>query len=41
MSYITLFIAAFISATLLPFSSEALFIYDIKQGYCVMISNTS
>ena len=33
MVYLTLFITAFISATLFPFGSEALLIYDISQGY--------
>ncbi|KAB7885252.1 YqaA family protein [Poseidonibacter ostreae] len=33
MVYLVLFISAFISATLIPFGSEALLIYDIKEGY--------
>ena len=33
MTYLILFISAFISATLIPFGSEALLIYDIKEGY--------
>jgi len=33
MTYFILFLSAFISATLLPFGSEALFIYDLTQGY--------
>lgn len=33
MTYLILFLSAFISATLLPFGSEALLIYDIKEGY--------
>ena len=33
MTYFILFISAFVSATLIPFGSEALFIYDITQGY--------
>ncbi len=33
MIYLTLFFSAFISATLFPLGSEALLIYDIKQGY--------
>ncbi len=33
MIYITLFFSALISATLFPLGSEALLIYDIKQGY--------
>ncbi len=35
MIYLTLFFSAFISATLIPFGSEALLIYDIKEGYNV------
>lgn len=31
--YLTLFISAFVSATLFPMGSEALLIYDIKEGY--------
>lgn len=37
MAYITLFLVAFASATLLPMGSEALLIYDISQGYTVWI----
>lgn len=33
MIYLILFLSAFISATLFPLGSEALFIYDITQGY--------
>lgn len=33
MVYFILFISAFLSATLIPFGSEALLIYDIKEGY--------
>lgn len=33
MVYFTLFLIAFLSATLLPMGSEALLIYDISQGY--------
>lgn len=33
MIYLILFSSAFLSATLFPFGSEALFIYDINQGY--------
>ena len=33
MIYLTLFFSALISATLFPLGSEALLIYDIKQGY--------
>jgi len=31
--YFILFLSAFVSATLIPFGSEALLIYDIKEGY--------
>jgi len=31
--YLTLFFSALISATLIPLGSEALLIYDIKEGY--------
>ena len=37
MVYLTLFITAFISATLFPFGSEALLIYDISQGYNIYL----
>lgn len=33
MTYLILFISALVSATLIPFGSEALLIYDIKEGY--------
>ena len=33
MTYLILFVSAFISATLFPLGSEALLIYDIKEGY--------
>lgn len=33
MTYLILFISAFVSATLIPFGSEALLIYDIKEGF--------
>ena len=33
MTYLTLFMTALISATLFPLGSEALLIYDIKEGY--------
>ena len=33
MVYLTLFFIAFLSGSLLPLGSEALLIYDIKQGY--------
>jgi membrane protein YqaA with SNARE-associated domain len=35
MAYITLFVISFLSATLLPLGSEALFLYDISQEYSV------
>ena len=37
MAYLTLFLVAFISATLLPMGSEALLLYDISEGYTVWI----
>ncbi len=37
MIYLTLFISAFISATLFPLGSEALLIYDIKEGYNILL----
>ena len=37
MTYLILFITAFISATLFPLGSEALLIYDIRQGYNIYI----
>ncbi len=33
MTYLILFFSALISATIFPLGSEALFIYDIKEGY--------
>ncbi len=33
MTYLILFVSAFISATLFPLGSEALLIYDVKEGY--------
>ena len=36
MTYFILFISAFVSATLIPFGSEALLIYDIKEGFDVI-----
>lgn len=33
MTYLILFISAFVSATLIPFGSEALLVFDIKEGY--------
>ena len=37
MTYLILFITAFISATLFPLGSEALLIYDITQGYNIFL----
>ncbi len=37
MVYITLFTVAFLSATLLPLGSEALFLYDISQDNTVLL----
>lgn len=37
MIYITLFVTAFISATLFPLGSEALLIYDLTQGHSWLI----
>ena len=37
MVYLTLFFSALISATLFPLGSEALLIYDIKEGYDVTL----
>ena len=37
MVYFLLFLSAFISATLLPFGSEALLIYDINESYNIFI----
>jgi membrane protein YqaA with SNARE-associated domain len=37
MIYTILFFSSFISATLIPFGSEALLIYDIHQGYNVYL----
>ena len=36
MVYLTLFTVAFLSATLLPLGSEALFLYDISQNYSLL-----
>ncbi|MAD42477.1 MAG: hypothetical protein CL623_08825 [Arcobacter sp.] len=36
MTYVILFFSAFISATLIPFGSEALLIYDIKEGFNII-----
>ena len=35
MTYLVLFLSAFIAATLFPMGSEALLIYDIREGYNV------
>ena len=37
MIYLVLFVSAFISATLFPLGSEALLIYDIKEGYNIYL----
>ncbi|MFK5975727.1 MAG: YqaA family protein [Sulfurovum sp.] len=37
MVYLSLFVVAFLSATLLPLGSEALLIYDISQNYSIYI----
>lgn len=37
MIYLALFLSAFVSATLFPLGSEALLIYDIKQGYNIYL----
>ncbi len=37
MVYITLFIVAFLSATLLPLGSEGVLLYDISQGHAVIL----
>lgn len=37
MIYLTLFFSALISATLFPLGSEALLIYDIKEGYNIYL----
>ena len=37
MVYITLFTVAFLSATLLPLGSEALFLYDISQQHTIIL----
>ena len=37
MVYITLFVVSFLAATLLPLGSEALLIYDISQGYSLLL----
>ena len=37
MVYFTLFIVSFLAATLLPLGSEALLLYDISQGYSLLL----
>lgn len=37
MIYLTLFFSAFISATLFPMGSEALLVYDILEGYNLVL----
>ncbi len=37
MTYLTLFITAFISATIFPMGSEALLMYDLSQGYNIYL----
>lgn len=37
MVYVILFGSAFLSATLIPFGSEALLIYDLTQGHSVVL----
>lgn len=37
MTYLVLFVSAFISATLFPLGSEALLIFDIKEGYNIYL----
>ena len=37
MVYITLFVVSFLAATLLPLGSEALLIYNISQGYSLLL----
>ena len=37
MVYLILFFVSFISATLFPLGSEALLIYDIKEGYNIYL----
>jgi membrane protein YqaA with SNARE-associated domain len=37
MVYLILFASAFISATLFPFGSEALLVYDIQAGYNIYL----
>jgi len=37
MVYLTLFVVAFLSATLLPMGSEALLLYDVSQNYSLLL----
>lgn len=37
MTYLILFFSAFLSATLLPLGSEALLVYNLKEGYNLYI----
>ncbi|MEZ4694409.1 MAG: YqaA family protein [Aliarcobacter sp.] len=37
MTYLILFFSAFVSVTLFPLGSEALLIYDIKEGYNIYL----
>lgn len=37
MIYLTLFFSAFVSATLFPLGSEALFLYDINEGHNLLL----
>ena len=37
MVYLTLFFIAFLSGSLLPLGSEALFLYDLQVGYSVVL----
>jgi len=37
MTYVTLFVVAFLSATLLPLGSEGLLLYDMSQNYTFVL----
>lgn len=37
MVYVSLFVVAFLSATLLPLGSEALLLYDVSEGYSLLL----
>lgn len=37
MTYLTLLFSSFISATLFPMGSEAILVYDIKEGYNISL----